>query len=114
MSQADIDYISLSLSPLFVGLNQDELDALVEVAEMHEVEDNGIVVNEGDPGEAMYLLHDGEVVIEKKANGGDTIELTRLHRRGDFFGEMVFVDILLHQDVSIFSYYNEFMNKIHI
>ena len=94
MSQADIDYHSLSLSPLFVGLNQDELVALVEAAEMHEVEDNDIVVNEGDPGEAMYLLHDGEVVIEKKANGGDMIELTRLHRRGDFFGEMVFVDIL--------------------
>lgn len=82
MSQADIDYHSLSLSPLFVGLNQDELVALVEAAEMHEIEGNDIVVNEGDPGEAMYLLHDGEVVIEKKANGGDTIELTRLHRRG--------------------------------
>ena len=45
MSQADIDYHSLSLSPLFVGLNQDELVALVEAAEMHEVEDNDIVVN---------------------------------------------------------------------
>lgn len=90
----DIDLHTLSLSPLFVGLNQDELFALIEASLIHEVEDGTEVVLEGDPGESMYLLHDGEVSIEKRSGSGDRVELTRLHRRGDFFGEMVFVDVL--------------------
>jgi CRP/FNR family cyclic AMP-dependent transcriptional regulator len=94
MNLDDIDYHTLSLSPLFVGLNQDELCSLIEASNIHEVADSAKVVLEGDPGESMYLLHDGEVTIEKRAEGGKQIELTRMYRRGDFFGEMVFVDIL--------------------
>ena len=94
MNADDIDYLALSLSPLFVGLNQDELRDLVEGAEIHDLRSGETVVTEGEPGESMYLLHDGEVSIEKLADSGDSVELTRLHRRGDFFGEMVFVDIL--------------------
>lgn len=94
MNLDDIDYQTLSLSPLFVGLNQDELYALIGASKIHEVEDGSEVVLEGDPGESMYLLHDGEVTIEKRTENGQQIELSRLHRRGDFFGEMVFVDIL--------------------
>lgn len=94
MNPDDIDYVALSLSPLFVGLNQDELRELVEGARIHDLEDGDVVVQEGEPGESMYLLHDGEVAIEKMTEDGARVELTRLHRRGDFFGEMVFVDIL--------------------
>jgi CRP/FNR family transcriptional regulator, cyclic AMP receptor protein len=94
MTPDDIDYVALSLSPLFVGLNQDELRDLVDGAEIHVLKGSQTVVTEGEPGESMYLLHDGEVSIEKATDAGDRVELTRLHRRGDFFGEMVFVDIL--------------------
>lgn len=94
MNLEDIDYGTLSLSPLFVGLNEDELQALVEAAELHDIKNGAEVVLEGEPGESMYLLHDGEVTVEKKTDSGERFELTRLHRRGDFFGEMVFVDIL--------------------
>jgi CRP-like cAMP-binding protein len=90
----EIDLHTLSLSPLFVGLNQDELNTLIETSRIHEVEDGADVVIEGDPGESMYLLHDGEVSIEKRSGSGERVEITRLHRRGDFFGEMVFVDVL--------------------
>ncbi len=90
----DIDLHALSLSPLFVGLNQDELNTLIETSVIHEVEDGAEVVIEGDPGESMYLLHDGEVSIEKRSGSGARVEITRLQRRGDFFGEMVFVDVL--------------------
>lgn len=94
MDIEQIDYHSLSLSPLFVGLNQDELRQLVEQSHIHELTDNAVVVSEGEPGESMYLLHDGEVAIEKSIDEAEQIELTRLNRRGDFFGEMVFVDVL--------------------
>lgn len=90
----DIDYQTLSLSPLLVGLNMDELDSLVGAAAVHQFRDGAVIVQEGEPGESMYILHDGEVVIEKKTGDGNHVELTRLHRRGDFFGEMVFVDVL--------------------
>lgn len=94
MDPEDIDYHALCLSPLFVGLNQDELRILVEASKLQRVVEGEVVVEEGEPGESMYLLHDGEVTIEKTTDSGDRIELTRLHRRGDFFGEMVLVDIL--------------------
>ena len=94
MQRDDIDYVALSLSPLFVGLNQDELRDLVEGAEIHDLSGDQVVVKEGDPGESMYLLHDGAVAIEKMTEDGEQVEITRLSRRGDFFGEMVFVDIL--------------------
>lgn len=90
----EIDYQTLSLSPLLVGLTMDELESLVGAAAVHEFRDGAVVVQEGDPGESMYMLYDGEVVIEKKTGDGNHVELTRLHRRGDFFGEMVFVDVL--------------------
>lgn len=90
----DVDYQTLSLSPLLVGLNMDELESLVGAAAVHQFRDGTVIVQEGEPGESMYILHDGEVVIEKKTGDGNHVELTRLHRRGDFFGEMVFVDVL--------------------
>ena len=37
MKLEDIDYGTLSLSPLFVGLNEDELRALVEAAVIHDI-----------------------------------------------------------------------------
>lgn len=89
-----VDYQTLSLSPLLVGLNLDELDSLVSAALLHEVRDRAVIVEEGEPGDSMYMLYDGEVVIEKGTGDGGSVELTRLHRKGDFFGEMVFVDVL--------------------
>ncbi|MBK35852.1 MAG: hypothetical protein CME26_10025 [Gemmatimonadetes bacterium] len=89
-----IDHQTLSLSPLLVGLNMDELESLVGAAAIHQFRSGEIIVQEGEPGESMYILHDGEVVVEKKTGDEDHVELTRLHRRGDFFGEMVFVDVL--------------------
>jgi CRP-like cAMP-binding protein len=53
---------------------------LIEAASIHEVEDGAEVVLEGDPGESMYLHHDGEVTIEKQVKEGKQIEITRLHR----------------------------------
>jgi CRP-like cAMP-binding protein len=90
----EIDYETLSLSPLLVGLNTAELEALVTSADVRTFSSGQVIVEEGEPGESMFILHDGEVVIEKRTGGGDSVELTRLSRRGDFFGEMVFVDIL--------------------
>ena len=68
MTKPEIDYRALSLSPLFVDWNQDELETLVEASEIHSVCDGATVVTEGEPGESMYLLHDGEVTIEKRTD----------------------------------------------
>ena len=50
MTPDDIDYVALSLSPLFVGLNQDELRDLVDGAEIHVLKGSQTVVTEGEPG----------------------------------------------------------------
>ena len=48
------------------------------------------IFREGEPGDAMYVVQDGQVDI-CKAGGGGPIALTSLGP-GEFFGEMALVD----------------------
>jgi CRP-like cAMP-binding protein len=53
-------------------------------------EDGDFVFRQGDPGECMYMIQEGVVVIVGR--GGDReVVLARLGA-GDFFGEMALVD----------------------
>lgn len=49
-------------------------------------EDGEEIVVEGDLSREMYIIQEGQVVVEKNA-GGTTLRLGTLER-GDFFGEM--------------------------
>ena len=53
-----------------------------------------MIAEEGTPGDTMFILYDGEVVVEKATRGGNQVELARFPSRGDFFGEMAFVDVM--------------------
>ena len=49
-----------------------------------------MVVSQGDPADAMYIVLEGEVRIRLMIAGKETL-LTRLSA-GDFFGEMALID----------------------
>lgn len=89
-----IDIDCLRLSPLFVGLRDDELLPLVKAGHIVDFEDGRVVVSEGSAGDAMYLLCEGEVAVEKQVAEENPVELAVLGNPGDFFGEMVFVDVM--------------------
>jgi CRP/FNR family cyclic AMP-dependent transcriptional regulator len=50
-----------------------------------------VVFHEGDPGDLMYVVLEGEVEILKNAQAGSAKVLTTLGK-GEFFGEMALID----------------------
>ncbi len=48
--------------------------------------EGAVIFREGDHGDEMFIIHDGEVQITKKAKNAEHILATL--RTGDFFGEM--------------------------
>ena len=85
-----IDIDRLRLSPLFVGLRDDELLALVREGHVAEFGKDTVVVVEGSSG--VCVLCSGEVVVQKDAPGEEPVELSVMSDPGAYFGEMVLVD----------------------
>ncbi|MDP6037244.1 MAG: cyclic nucleotide-binding domain-containing protein [Candidatus Latescibacteria bacterium] len=91
---ATTDYSTLALSPLLVGLREEELQALIGPAEQVHFKAGEVVVEEGTPGDTMFMIYEGSVCVEKRASSGQVVELALIEESGEFFGEMVFVDVL--------------------
>jgi len=72
---------------IFSGLAVGELGAIAAVTEERLFEAGETVIREGDPGEKVFLIVDGEVAVFKKGDGETEIRLDTMGR-GDYFGEM--------------------------
>lgn len=73
---------------IFEGLAVSELAAVASVTEEVEFPEGEVVIRQGDPGDTMYLIIRGEVVVLKQVEKeGEDIELDRI-KGGDYFGEM--------------------------
>ena len=78
---------------IFEGLSVGELAAVASVTEETDYPEGQIVIREGEPGETLYLIINGEVSVIKGLGGDQPIELDRIGK-GDYFGEMaLFEDI---------------------
>jgi CRP-like cAMP-binding protein len=71
---------------LFRALPSEELAQIAEIAEEQPMSAGDLVFAEGEPGDALYLIVEGKVKVQK----GDK-ELARLQIR-DVFGEMAVLD----------------------
>lgn len=58
---------------------------------IQNIEVNSTIFREGDSGNQMFLIVDGEVEIRKKTTEKSTTTLATL-KKGDFFGEMAMVE----------------------
>ena len=72
---------------IFEGLSVGELAAVASATEEAAFEDKEIVIRQGDPGDTLYLVIDGEVAVIKAQEDNSEIELDRIES-GDYFGEM--------------------------
>jgi hypothetical protein len=81
---------------IFEELSVNELAAIASVTDESVFEAEKTVFREGDPGDTLYMIVDGEVSIIKEHNddeGCGEIELARIGS-GDYFGEMaLFEDV---------------------
>ncbi|OGP63651.1 MAG: hypothetical protein A2V65_01010 [Deltaproteobacteria bacterium RBG_13_49_15] len=76
---------------IFEGLSVGELAAIASVTEEVFSPPAEIVIKEGDPGDTMYMVIDGEVSVIKGFDSKEPMELERI-RGGDYFGEMALLD----------------------
>jgi len=78
--------------PLFSLLDEQERAVLAERVEQVRFAEGETVFNVGDPGESMYVLVSGEVVLTVKTKTGEEVVLERA-TAGDFFGEISLLDV---------------------
>jgi hypothetical protein len=75
---------------VFAGLADEQLTRLVKSMEVREVKPFEEVVRMGTPGDAMYLILQGEVRVRMVIEGKESILATL--SSGDFFGEISLFD----------------------
>jgi CRP-like cAMP-binding protein len=78
---------NLRVVPLFRTLDVEVLKDLVGRFESRQVAADSVILQEGDPGNDMYIICRGGVEVTRTTGTGRRAILSRLHD-GEFFGEM--------------------------
>ncbi len=81
----------LQKSPLFEMLSQAELELLAELSRPRRYSAGEVVFEEGDLGDSLFVLMNGEVEVLHKDGKGEPQVLTSL-QPPEFFGEMSLID----------------------
>lgn len=74
-------------SPLFETMADEERRAVVDVMVLEQFNEGDVVIAEGEPGSALYVIVSGAVKVYGKGPRGDSVYLANLGE-GDFFGEV--------------------------
>jgi CRP/FNR family cyclic AMP-dependent transcriptional regulator len=77
--------------PLFAGLSDDDLSRLSLLLTEKHIPRETVIVSATDPGDALYIVAEGEVKVSLWSDNGREIILSTLGP-GSFFGEMSLVD----------------------
>lgn len=78
--------------PLFAGLSERDLQRLYAQARTLTVPGHHLLIEEGTPGDALYILIDGELEVTKRSGAHD-VKLD-VRRPGEVIGEMSLLDNL--------------------
>jgi CRP-like cAMP-binding protein len=79
---------SIPPTPLFSSLNAAALRSVVQNATVRHFTDGEHIVTQGEPGNSLFVLVDGEVAVIRESQ--PRVELTRL-QEGAFFGEIAVI-----------------------
>ena len=77
--------------PLFASLDDDSAKDLRNLLSERNVPSNTRLFNQGDEGDAMYLIESGRIRISIQDHDKKDVTLAEL-AQGDFFGEMSIID----------------------
>ncbi len=83
----------LRKAPLFRELSDPHLDLILTICEETSYTAGQFIFRQDDPGDALYLIADGEVeiLLESQEGGTKPILLATLHS-GEVFGEIVLLE----------------------
>ena len=79
---------------IFEGLSVGELAAIASITEEVVYPKGTDIIKEGEKGETMYMIIEGDVSVIKGSPGGPEIVLDKIHA-GDYFGEMALFEDLV-------------------
>src|SRR5262245_21547631 len=82
----------LVATPFFGGLSDSSLDLLISMLVERRFDVGATIVAEGESGRSMYIVHSGELAVDKLAESGRATRMTTLGP-GDFFGEMTLIEM---------------------
>ncbi|MGB9735451.1 MAG: cyclic nucleotide-binding domain-containing protein [bacterium] len=80
----------VAMTRVFSGLNYTERLDIISRFELMVVNAGSIIVKEGEPGDAMYIVKDGLLEVSTVGRNGKEIVLAQLSE-GDVFGEVALV-----------------------
>jgi signal transduction histidine kinase len=76
----------LRKSPLFQGLSDEELQKLMDMAEPLSLQAGDVLIRQGEPGDAAYVVIKGEFEVQKQT--GQSLIKIDVRNPGDVVGEM--------------------------
>jgi len=79
------------VNPLLAGLTPAQQQAALRIGEPADFATDQVICETGAPGDAMYLIEHGSVVVSHRTPQGQELAAETM-KAGDFFGEMVLVD----------------------
>lgn len=86
-----MDTALLKNARIFADLEADELERIAEICKEQQFKSAKTLFNEGDPGNRLYIITEGEVRISRNVPGSGEEALTVL-KSGACFGEMAVFD----------------------
>ncbi len=104
---------------LFRGLEDSDLQALLQIARMESFDAGAVIFKEGEPGEVMYLVLDGKVRISRMTPLG-TEEALAVLGVNQAFGEMSVIEeradrsatAIAHEDCFLLALDREAFQKL--
>jgi CRP/FNR family transcriptional regulator, cyclic AMP receptor protein len=85
-----IDPRALRRIKILGGMTDDQLERFAQFVEVEKVPQWSVIVKQGDPGDGMYFILDGELRVRINVVGNETILATLT--AGDFFGDVSLFD----------------------
>ena len=77
--------------PLFSGLEEEDLESLISVANVRKYAKDGVIFFEQDVGDALFVILSGRIKVTILSDDGREIILAMLSE-SEFFGEMSLLD----------------------
>jgi CRP-like cAMP-binding protein len=85
------EYEQIKALPFFKNLSDQEMDVILKKIFTKFYKKGSILFVEGMPGEVLYIVMEGSIVISKKIKEGKEIEIAKLGY-GEIVGEMSLID----------------------
>jgi CRP/FNR family transcriptional regulator len=83
---------TLARVELFRDIDKDDMESLAKIVVTRQFKAGDVIVNEGEPGVALYIISKGRVEVIKGRIGFGQESIIANLAAGDFFGEMALFD----------------------